>query len=112
MTARFRLLWADDEIDLLRPHILYLEERGFEVVGVPSGEDALQLIAGLIINQLTDLGLLEPVTEDGQERQNELFASHMKSLPFMYFQRGKDRLAGLKRWAAGEVTREKGEPLK
>ncbi len=46
MTARFRLLWADDEINLLRPHILYLEERGFEVVGVPSGEDALQLIAG------------------------------------------------------------------
>ncbi|MFC1529527.1 response regulator [Gemmatimonadota bacterium] len=46
MTTRFRLLWADDEIDLLRSHILYLEERGFEVVGVPSGEDALQLIAG------------------------------------------------------------------
>ncbi|MFC1500787.1 response regulator, partial [Candidatus Zixiibacteriota bacterium] len=31
--------------DLLRSHILYLEERGFEVVGVHSGEDALQLIA-------------------------------------------------------------------
>ena len=46
MSSRFRLLWADDEIDLLRSHILYLEERGFEVVGVHSGEDALHLIAG------------------------------------------------------------------
>ncbi|MFC1629227.1 response regulator [Gemmatimonadota bacterium] len=45
MGSRFRLIWADDEIDLLRSHILYLEERGFEVVGVHSGEDALQLIA-------------------------------------------------------------------
>ncbi|MFC1595326.1 response regulator [Gemmatimonadota bacterium] len=46
MGSPFRLLWADDEIDLLRSHILYLEERGFEVTGVHSGEDALQLIAG------------------------------------------------------------------
>ncbi len=45
MDFRFRLIWADDEIDLLRSHILYLEERGFAVVGVHSGEDALQLIA-------------------------------------------------------------------
>ena len=40
-----RLLWADDEIDLLRPHILYLEARGYEVTGVTGGEDALALAA-------------------------------------------------------------------
>ncbi len=36
-----RLLWADDEIDLLKPHIFFLEEKGFEVVTVVSGQDAI-----------------------------------------------------------------------
>ncbi len=36
-----RLLWADDEIDLLKPHILFLEEKGYEVVTVCSGQDAI-----------------------------------------------------------------------
>jgi len=36
-----RILWADDEIDLLRPHIKLLEEKGFAVTAVPNGEDAL-----------------------------------------------------------------------
>ena len=35
------ILWADDEIDLLRPHILFLEEKGYRVVPVTSGRDAL-----------------------------------------------------------------------
>ncbi len=35
------ILWADDEIDLLRPHIMYLEEKGYAVVPVTSGRDAL-----------------------------------------------------------------------
>jgi len=35
------ILWADDEIDLLRPHIRFLEEKGFAVTPVPNGEDAL-----------------------------------------------------------------------
>ena len=36
-----KLLWADDEIDLLKPHILFLEDKGFEVVPVCSGQDAI-----------------------------------------------------------------------
>jgi len=36
-----KLLWADDEIDLLKPHVLFLEEKGFEVVTVCSGQDAI-----------------------------------------------------------------------
>lgn len=36
-----RILWADDEIDILRPHILFLEEKGYEVVTANSGLDAL-----------------------------------------------------------------------
>src|SRR5439155_1741513 len=39
--SRRKILWADDEIDLLRPHIKFLEQRGFAVTAVPNGEDAL-----------------------------------------------------------------------
>jgi CheY-like chemotaxis protein len=42
-TAR-RILWADDEIDLLRPHILFLEGRGYKVSPVSNGEDAVSLM--------------------------------------------------------------------
>jgi len=38
-----RLLWADDEIDLLKPHILFLEEKGYEVITTTNGQDALDL---------------------------------------------------------------------
>jgi len=37
-----RILWADDEIDLLRPHILFLEGRGYEVTSVTNGADAVE----------------------------------------------------------------------
>ena len=36
-----KVLWADDEIDLLKPHILFLEEKGYEVCPVISGHDAI-----------------------------------------------------------------------
>ena len=37
---RATILWADDEIDFLRSHILFLEDKGYEVIAVNSGEDA------------------------------------------------------------------------
>ncbi len=36
-----RILWADDEIDLLRPHVLFLEEKGYDITTVNSGQDAI-----------------------------------------------------------------------
>ncbi len=42
--AKRRVLWADDEIDLLKPHIRFLEGKGYEVVPVTNGEDALEKI--------------------------------------------------------------------
>ena len=35
------LLWADDEMELLRPHLLFLEKKGYEVVTVTNGPDAI-----------------------------------------------------------------------
>lgn len=41
---RDRILWADDEIDLLKPHILFLEDKGYDVVTVCSGQDAIDCV--------------------------------------------------------------------
>lgn len=42
---KITILWADDEIDLLKPHILFLEARNYQVVTCQSGQDALAEIA-------------------------------------------------------------------
>ncbi len=39
---KLNILWADDEIDLLKPHILFLQEKGYEVTTVNNGDDALE----------------------------------------------------------------------
>ncbi len=36
------ILWVDDEIDLLKPHILFLENKNYNVVTSQSGQDALE----------------------------------------------------------------------
>jgi len=42
---RYKILWADDEIDLLKPHILFLNGKGYDVTTANNGRDALDLIA-------------------------------------------------------------------
>lgn len=37
-----KILWADDEIELLKPHILFLESKGYEVVSVNNGTSAVE----------------------------------------------------------------------
>ena len=39
-----RILWADDEIELLKPHILFLEHKGYDVVVTNNGSDAIELV--------------------------------------------------------------------
>ena len=38
------ILWTDDEIDLLKPHILFLEEKGFELSTASNGDDAIEMV--------------------------------------------------------------------
>jgi DNA-binding response OmpR family regulator len=40
-----RILWVDDEIDMLRPHIIFLSNKGYEMDTVNNGNDALEKIA-------------------------------------------------------------------
>ena len=41
---KISILWADDEIDLLKPHILFLKDKGYEVTTAINGNEALDLI--------------------------------------------------------------------
>lgn len=38
----YKLLWADDEIELLNAHIIFLQSRGYDVVQVTNGLDAIE----------------------------------------------------------------------
>ena len=42
--ADIRILWVDDEIEVLRPHILFLEQKGFSVDVTNNGSDALEMV--------------------------------------------------------------------
>lgn len=43
MTSQQRILWADDEIDLLKPHLLFLRNKGYDIVTANNGRDALDM---------------------------------------------------------------------
>ena len=42
--SEYSILWADDEIDLLKPHIMFLKSKGYEPLTVNNGRDALDLV--------------------------------------------------------------------
>ena len=42
--SEYSILWADDEIDLLKPHIMFLKTKGYEPLTVNNGRDALDLV--------------------------------------------------------------------
>lgn len=42
MSMTYRLLWADDEIELLGAHIIFLQSKGYEVTKVTNGPDAIE----------------------------------------------------------------------
>lgn len=50
-----KLLWVDDEIELLRAHIIFLEKKGYEVTKATNGADAIDLCT----QQSFDLILLD-----------------------------------------------------
>lgn len=49
------ILWIDDEIDLLRSHILFLEQKGYKVSTASNGNDAIEMVR----NQPFDLVFLD-----------------------------------------------------
>ena len=54
MERKGHIIWIDDEIDHLKPHILFLEAKGYKITTATNGSDA-------ILNQENrfDLALLD-----------------------------------------------------
>ena len=65
-----KVLWVDDEIDLLRPHVLFLKEKGYNVSTTTNAEDAIELIK----NSEFDIVLLDEMMHgmDGLTALNEI----------------------------------------
>ena len=42
---RGKILWIDDEIDHLKPHILFLQEKGYEITTSSNGKDGIDKVS-------------------------------------------------------------------
>jgi CheY-like chemotaxis protein len=40
---KIKILWADDEIDMLKPHLIFLQSKGYDVVTATNGHDAVEI---------------------------------------------------------------------
>jgi len=65
-----KILWADDEIELLQAHVLFLQKKGYEVDTVTNGDDALYQVK----NKVYDIVLLDEMMtgKDGLTTLNEI----------------------------------------
>ncbi|MFO7654256.1 MAG: response regulator [Candidatus Krumholzibacteriia bacterium] len=65
----FQVMWVDDNIEELRSHSVYLEQKGYQVEGVTNGRDALALLrerpfdAILLDEMMPGMGGLETLAE-------------------------------------------------
>ena len=53
---RYRILWVDDEIELLKPYVIFLEEKGFNVI---TFTNPYSLLENIEVNQKIDIILLD-----------------------------------------------------
>lgn len=62
------ILWCDDEIELLKPQILFLQDKGYKIIEVSNGVDAIEKVGKEIIDvvfldeQMPGLSGLETLT--------------------------------------------------
>ena len=78
--SRGNILWVDDEIHHLKPHILFLEEKGYNLIQATNGDDAIALTQenqfDLATNLFTSFGYFEK-DADEQKAINAM-ASNLK----------------------------------
>ena len=55
LNQKITILWVDDEIDLLKPHVIFLEDKGYSIVTANNGVTAVELLE----NQYFDLVFLD-----------------------------------------------------
>jgi CheY-like chemotaxis protein len=71
-----QILWVDDEIDLLKPHIIFLEQKNYRVTTCTNGTDAIDLVEEenfdivFLDENMPGLTGLETLSEIKQKRSN------------------------------------------
>lgn len=71
-----KILWVDDEIEMLKPHFLFLEDRGYTTTPCTNGQDALDLIKAnrfdviLLDENMPGLNGLETLAEIKNRKPN------------------------------------------
>ncbi|MFQ5601151.1 MAG: response regulator [Candidatus Krumholzibacteriia bacterium] len=70
MAEAHSILWVDDEIEMLKPHLKFLEQRGYTVTPVSNGDDAVSMIR----DRNFDLVLLDEMMpgKDGLQTLQEI----------------------------------------
>ena len=48
--SSIKILWVDDEVDLLKPHLMFLEQRDYKIVSCNNGQDALSQIKSTLFD--------------------------------------------------------------
>ena len=71
-----KILWVDDEIDLLKPHVLFLENKNYNVKTCKSGTEAIDIIDDEVFDivfldeNMPGLTGLETLTEIKEKKEN------------------------------------------
>ena len=66
--GKYKILWVDDEIEMLRSHILFLTEKGYDVTTVTNGKDAISEVRNkeydliFLDEMMTGMGGLETLS--------------------------------------------------
>tara|TARA_Y100001980_G_C14541154_1_gene319054 strand:+ start:457 stop:2019 length:1563 start_codon:yes stop_codon:yes gene_type:complete len=76
--VRGKILWVDDEIHHLKPHVLFLEEKGYQLFQASNGQDAISLAKSnsfdlvLLDQSMPGMDGLETLNKLKKIRQNQI----------------------------------------
>ena len=76
--SRGNILWVDDEIEHLKPHILFLKEKGYALSQASNGQDAIELCKVnnydliLLDQSMPGMDGLETLSEIKKNRSSQL----------------------------------------
>ncbi|EWH14628.1 response regulator receiver protein [Cellulophaga geojensis KL-A] len=86
---KITILWVDDEIDLLKPHIIFLEKKNYQVITCQSGREALEELEGTKV----DIVFLDENMPgiSGLETLSEIKKTHT-SLPVVMITKSEEEL--------------------
>ena len=74
--GNIKILWVDDEIDILKPHIIFLEKKGYNVETCTNGADAIDMCDAtnydivFLDENMPGLSGLETLTEIKSKQSN------------------------------------------